>query len=39
MADVIKKYNNIQNHIPMLAITPTTYPIDQKSIFDPNLCV
>jgi len=37
MVDVIKRYNNMQDCIPVTAITPTTYPINQKSIFDPDI--
>jgi 4-hydroxy 2-oxovalerate aldolase len=37
MVDVIKRYNNMQDCIPITAITPTTYPINQKSIFDPDI--
>jgi 4-hydroxy 2-oxovalerate aldolase len=37
MVNAIKKYDRIKEHIPMLAITPTTYPIKQKSIFDPGI--
>ena len=37
MIDIIKKYNKIQGRISITAITPTTYPINQKSIFDPDI--
>ena len=37
MVDVIKRYNNMQDCIPVTAITPTTCPINQKSIFDPDI--
>jgi 4-hydroxy 2-oxovalerate aldolase len=37
MTDVIKNYNKIQNCVSMTAITPTTYPINQQSIFDPDI--
>jgi len=37
MIDMIEKYNKQPTAIPLIAITPTTYPLDQKSIFDPDL--
>jgi len=37
MIDMIEKYNKQPTAIPLIAITPTIYPLDQKSIFDPDL--
>jgi len=37
MIEIIEQYSNLKGSIPLTAITPTTYPIRQTSIFDPFL--
>lgn len=37
MIDVLRQYENIPEAISMSAITPTTYPIQQRSIFEPKV--
>jgi len=37
MVDVLNKYEAIPNSISLTAITPTTYPIQQRSIFEPEI--
>lgn len=37
MIDVFKQYESKNNSIPILAITPTSYPIQQSSIFEPEI--
>jgi 4-hydroxy 2-oxovalerate aldolase len=36
-ASLFDKYNTVDNAIPVCAITRTTYPIKQMSIYDPTL--
>jgi len=35
MVDLIEAYEKIPASLPLLAITPTTYPIEQRSIYEP----
>jgi len=37
MIDILNKHQKISNAIPMMALTPTTYPIEQRSIFENQL--
>ena len=37
MVDVLKMYIAKNSSLPLIAITPTTYPITQRSIFEPEL--
>jgi len=35
MIEVLVSYNQLQNHLPLRSLTPTNYPIQQGSIFEP----
>ena len=35
MIEVLISYNQLQNHLPLRSLTPTNYPIQQGSIFEP----
>jgi 4-hydroxy 2-oxovalerate aldolase len=37
MVTALERYNGLGNTIPIYAITPTTYPIKQRSIYEPNV--
>jgi len=37
MVNMLEKYEKKDNSIPILAITPTSYPIEQRSIFEPKI--
>jgi 4-hydroxy 2-oxovalerate aldolase len=37
MIELFNKYKNLKNSKPLLAITPTSLPVKQVSIFDPSL--
>jgi 4-hydroxy 2-oxovalerate aldolase len=37
MVTILERYNKLGNTLPIYAITPTTYPIEQRSIYEPNL--
>ena len=37
MVDILEGYESIPESLPLLAITPTTYPVDQRSIYEPGL--
>jgi 4-hydroxy 2-oxovalerate aldolase len=35
MNEVLSRYDQLQNHLPIRSLTPTNYPIQQGSIFEP----
>jgi 4-hydroxy 2-oxovalerate aldolase len=35
MIEVLVSYNQLQNHLTLRSLTPTNYPIQQSSIFEP----
>lgn len=37
MNRVLEKYSSMENSVPLLAVTPTTYPVAQSSIYSPSL--
>jgi hypothetical protein len=37
MIEVLEQYQRVDKAIPIMAITPTTYPITQRSIYEPGL--
>lgn len=37
MIEVLEQYQRVDKAIPIMAITPTTYPIMQRSIYEPGL--
>lgn len=37
MIEVLEQYQHVDKAIPVMAITPTTYPIMQRSIYEPGL--
>lgn len=37
MIEVLEQYQRMDKAIPIMAITPTTYPIIQRSIYEPGL--
>jgi 4-hydroxy 2-oxovalerate aldolase len=37
MIEVLEQYQRVDTAIPIMAITPTTYPIMQRSIYEPGL--
>jgi len=37
MVDMLEEYEKIPESLSLLAITPTTYPIEQRSIYEPDL--
>ena len=37
VVEMLKNYSEITDSLEILALTPTTYPIYQSSIFAPNL--
>ncbi|MBI4936657.1 MAG: aldolase catalytic domain-containing protein [Nitrosomonadales bacterium] len=37
MIEALEHYQRVDKAIPIMAITPTTYPIMQRSIYEPNL--
>ena len=37
MVTALERYNRLGGTIPIYAITPTTYPIKQRSIYEPNV--
>jgi 4-hydroxy 2-oxovalerate aldolase len=37
MIDILTRHQELSNTIPMIALTPTTYPIKQRSIFENEL--
>ena len=37
MIDMFEDYKKLSNSLPLLAITPTTYPVEQRSIYEPGL--
>ena len=37
MAHIFEQYQQTPNSLPLLAITPTTYPLPQSSVFAPDL--
>ena len=37
MINMLKQYESKPNSISLTAITPTTYPIQQSSIFEPEI--
>jgi len=34
MVDILKRHHEYSGSIPMVALTPTTYPVERRSIFD-----
>jgi len=34
---MLEGYEKISASLPLSAITPTTYPVDQRSIYEPGL--
>ncbi len=37
MVDMLDEYTSLDVSLPIIAITPTTYPVLQRSIYDPSL--
>lgn len=37
MVDMFVRYQNLRNSLRIAAITPTTYPIEKRSVFEPGL--
>jgi 4-hydroxy 2-oxovalerate aldolase len=37
MIEVLEQYQRVDKAIPVMAITPTTYPVIQRSIYEPGL--
>lgn len=37
MIRILEQFQHMNNHIPVIAVTPTTYPIPQRSIYEPGL--
>jgi len=37
MVEMLEGYEKISASLPLSAITPTTYPVDQRSIYEPGL--
>jgi len=37
MEDMFQRYSDLDNALPICAITPTTYPVEQRSVYEPDL--
>ena len=36
MVQILEAYQNLPNKVPLIAITPSTYPVQQSSIYAPS---
>jgi len=36
MAGVFEKYNELPNRVPVVSLTPTTYSVDTRSLYEPS---
>lgn len=34
---MLERYFDMDGHLPIMAITPTTYPVAQRSLYDPKI--